>query len=363
MNLYIHIPFCTSKCGYCAFYSKASLLDSKNALYDAYVDALLKDLSLELEGVKSLESIFIGGGTPNTLHQSYYEKIFSFLESRLANNCEITTEANPELINPSWLSALKSFGVNRISLGIQSFFSDKLELLQRSHNIKDISSCFKQVSKYFDNINADLIYDCILDSKARLKEEILSALNLGITHLSAYSLSIEEGAIFGANKSYDALLDYKEELKESSSSYFMLIRDVLYENGFYQYEVSNYSKNDKFQCRHNLAYWQAKNYLACGASAVGRKDLIRYRAINHVDKYILNPSYKIKEYLTHQDLEFERLFLGLRSKIGIDLRYLKSSLKERINHLLKEDICYIDSNNHLVVRNLNISDEVVLYLS
>ncbi len=194
MILYIHIPFCESKCGYCAFNS----YENKSELKEAYIQALCLDLKHALKQThEKMESIFIGGGTPNTLSVKSFEKIFESIHqnARLSVDCEITTEANPELISKAWCQGLKDLGINRLSLGVQSFREDKLLFLERQHS-KNIAPVVEVVLKSgIENISIDLIYNTPLDSEKSLKEELKLAKELPINHLSAYALSIEKTRI------------------------------------------------------------------------------------------------------------------------------------------------------------------------
>ncbi|WP_198937093.1 radical SAM family heme chaperone HemW, partial [Helicobacter pylori] len=190
MILYIHIPFCENKCGYCAFNS----YENKHGLKEEYTQALCLDLKHALSQTdEPIESIFIGGGTPNTLSVESFERIFEsiYRNARLSLDCEITTEANPELISKAWCQGLKDLGINRLSLGVQSFREDKLLFLERQHS-KNIAPVIETILKSgIENVSIDLIYNTPLDNENSLKEELKLAKELPINHLSAYALSIE----------------------------------------------------------------------------------------------------------------------------------------------------------------------------
>ncbi|OPG65879.1 coproporphyrinogen III oxidase, partial [Helicobacter pylori] len=251
MILYIHIPFCENKCGYCAFNS----YENKHGLKEEYTQALCLDLKHALSQThEKIESIFIGGGTPNTLSVKAFERIFESIHQHasLSMECEITTEANPELTSKAWCQGLKDLGINRLSLGVQSFREDKLLFLERQHS-KNIAPVIEIVLKSgIENVSIDLIYNTPLDNENSLKEELKLAKELPINHLSAYALSIEKNTNLEKNAK-----------KPSSVDFDNVVREVLEGFSFKQYEVSNYARN--YQVKHNLAYWGAKDYLGCGA--------------------------------------------------------------------------------------------------
>lgn len=346
MHLYIHIPFCDSKCGYCAFFSKTN----QNHLLAPYFESLLLDLKHQIQQfcVHKISSIFIGGGTPNIADSKYYAPIFEILLPLCQKDCEITLEANPNLLKKDWLLDLKSFGLNRLSMGVQSFYEDKLKLLERNHNQKDIFNAFDIALNSLENVNIDLIYDCVLDSKERLYNELQSALQLGITHLSAYSLSIDSHSSFAKHNRNDT---------QSKQSYGEFVRDFLTSFGFLQYEVSNYSPHKK--CQHNLGYWQNHEYLGVGASAVGRIGNHRYNGFMNIESYIKTPLQKNIEVLSQKDLEFEEIFLGLRSEVGVRREILDS---KKLDIVLDEKLCF-ESKNRIYAKDFFNADNLALYLS
>lgn len=354
MILYIHIPFCNSKCGYCSFNSYAN----QDYLKQDYMKALKVDIIDSLkQNTEQIDSIFFGGGTPNSINSRLYAEIFESIHqySNLSQNCEITTEANPDMISQKWCEDMKSFGVNRISVGVQSFFEDKLLFLQREHNYKDIHQSIDSIYKSgISNISIDLIYDTPQDNKARIFEEIKNASSLPINHLSAYSLSIEKDSKLG--KIY--------EKNPQTHSFFEEIREALSYYGFDIYEVSNYSKG--YKVSHNLAYWRGEEYIGCGAGSVGRKGFVRYYPQTNIEKYIKNPLEKRLEHLSEEDLKNEAIFLGLRSEIGVDIEVLKNN-KQKIQILLEEEKCHLRKNSQtgkdfLVANDFFIADEIALWL-
>ncbi|WP_104748577.1 radical SAM family heme chaperone HemW [Helicobacter cetorum] len=344
MILYIHIPFCDNKCGYCAFNS----YENKHELKEEYVKALCLDLKHALGSTnEKIESIFIGGGTPNTLNVKSFESIFEcvYHNASLITDCEITTEANPELISKTWCEGLRDLGINRISLGVQSFREDKLLFLERKHS-KNIAPIIEIIAKSkIENISIDLIYNTPLDNELSLKEELKLAKELPINHLSAYALSIEKNTNLEKNAKKSSHINYDKVVKATLESF-----------SFKQYEVSNYARD--YQVKHNLAYWGAKDYLGCGAGAVGCVNNERFYAKKIIENYIKDPLKRQVELLNTEDKRLEKLFLGLRCELGVELSLLDEN-KARL--LVKENKAFI-KNNQLVASDFFMADEMALWL-
>lgn len=346
MILYIHIPFCDSKCGYCAFFSQVH----KENLIEPYFKALLKDLRHIIThfNVKNFESVFVGGGTPNFADSKHYIPIFTLLEPFLTNDCEITFEANPNLVTESWLLEIRQLGLNRLSFGVQSFYTDKLQMLERTHKKDDVFRAFDIASRYINNISLDLIYDCKLDTKDRMLYELESALELPINHLSAYSLSIDSNSRFGDKNAYNL---------QAKESFGIFIRDFLHSHNFRQYEVSNFAYTNK--CRHNLGYWGGAEYLGIGASSVGKVGYIRYVAPANIEQYIAQPLERKKEILSQEDLNFENVFMGLRSEVGVEKNLLK---QDKLQYTITSNLC-IEKNGYIYANDFFLADSLAIYLT
>ncbi|PAF42217.1 radical SAM family heme chaperone HemW [Helicobacter sp. 11S03491-1] len=349
MILYIHIPFCNNKCGYCVFNS----YENQDHLKQPYMQALQLDLIHSLthnnQSNTEIDSIFFGGGTPNTIDSKSYKKIFESIHhySNLSKKCEITIEANPDLITQQWCRDMLDLGINRISLGVQSFFEDKLLFLQRHHNYKDIFQSIDLIYKSgFKNISIDLIYDTPQDNQKRIHEEVKNASKLPINHISAYSLSIENGSKL--SKIYDN--------NPQTYSFFEEISQALKIYGFNPYEVSNYSRGYKVQ--HNLAYWRSEEYIGCGAGAVGRIGKNRIYSHSNIKQYIQTPLEKKLEPLTEENLRVENIFLGLRCELGVKTDLLD---EKKVEILIKENKCHL-KKNRLIANNYFLADEIALWL-
>jgi putative coproporphyrinogen dehydrogenase len=340
------VPFCESKCPYCAFGSS----DDEFKKVGAYFKVLCLDLNFQLksQNVKEISTIFFGGGTPSAVNAKFYDEIFSILAPLCTTKTEITFEANPNSANLAWLKHVKNLGANRISFGAQSFFEDKLKFLGRIHSKEQI---FKAVENAhaagFKNINLDLIYDTKFDTKKRLLTEVESLKSLTITHLSAYSLTLEENTPFAGKKSY----------KKDSDTLAKFMIEQIQRTGFRQYEISNFGQI----CKHNLGYWQGKNYLGVGAFSVGFVNGTRYYAKSSIDAYIAQPTHREKEILSQSELAREHIFLGLRSIIGVEAGRLNEAQKKRAN-LLVENEKLLFKNGKFYNPNFLLSDEIALFI-
>ena len=346
MQVYIHVPFCESKCPYCAFGSS----DDEFNKVSAYFKALCLDLNFQLksQNVKEISTIFFGGGTPSAVNAKFYDEIFSILAPLCTPTTEITLEANPNSASLAWLKHVKNLGANRISFGAQGFFEDKLKFLGRIHSREQIFKAVENAGKAdFNNINLDLIYDTKFDTKKRLLAEVANLKDLNITHLSAYSLTLEENTPFAGKKSY----------KKDSDSLAKFMIEQIGLAGFKQYEISNFGQI----CKHNLGYWQGKNYLGVGAFSVGFVDGTRYYVKNNIDAYITQPTHREKEILSQSELVREHIFLGLRSIVGVDATRLNKSQLNRAN-LLVENKKLDLKNGKFYNPNFLLSDEIALFI-
>jgi len=350
MLAYLHIPFCDSKCFYCSFNSYTNLHNR----IDNYMKSLNAQLKSDLKNFnipkKSLDTLFIGGGTPSTVESKYYEDIFKTVIPYLKNNAEITSEANPNSATKEWLKGMKNLGVNRFSFGVQSFNDTKLKELNRAHSAKEAIEAVENAHSIgVENLSIDIIYDFYSDTKELLKKDIDLAFKLPINHISSYELTIEKATEF--NK--------RAEVKQNSESLGFFLRDLIVSNGLSQYEVSNYGK---YKSVHNLGYWQHKEYLGIGAGAVGYIEGKRYYPQTNVDNYIKNPN-KISrvEILTADDILTEKIFLGLRSCIGIESQILPLSMKERADILVNEQKLLLKDNTYYNT-DYFLSDELALFI-
>jgi oxygen-independent coproporphyrinogen-3 oxidase len=316
-----------------------------------YMQAVLVQTNSKLLRLKEekIETVFIGGGTPSCVDAHYFEKFFELISPFLQKDAEITTEANPNSANKQWLEMMQSFGVNRISFGVQSFNEAKLKFLGRSHTHKQAIEAVQNAFKLgFENISLDLIYATHLDNISLLTQDLKTAMSLPINHLSAYALTLEEGTKF-QDKS-----DYTNPCENLAKEFIEAIKSY----GFSQYEISNFGK---YKSRHNLGYWEGKEYIGIGAGAVGFENSIRYYPHKEVEKYIQNPLHVRVENLTKEDLHVEKIFLGLRSEIGIQEEALTQKELEKALLLLDENKLTC-KDKKFYNNDYLLSDEIALFL-
>ena len=347
MLLYIHIPFCESKCYYCGFNSYTNLFKFSKDYFKALLNQLKYDL--DLFEVNQIETLYIGGGTPSSVCADNYKDIFKILSKYKIK--EITFEANPNSASYKWLKKIYEYGVNRISFGVQSFDEKKLKFLGRVHSRDDAINAIEDAIKIgYKNINIDLMYNCLIDNIKLIKNDLDIIKNLPINHISCYSLTIENNSSFRD--------DYSKIRENLELTLFLFNR--LKEIGFNQYEISNFAKNG-FECVHNLGYWKHKNYLGIGSGAVGFYKNFRYYPNINIKKYIKNPIDYKKEFLTKNNLRFEKIFLGLRSNIGIEKKILNQKELQKAYFLVDEKKLKL-KNNKFFNNEFLLSDELALYL-
>ncbi len=352
MLLYIHIPFCDSKCFYCAFNSYTDRFHLKHKYMKALNKQLKHDLGNNLKNNEKLETIFLGGGTPSTIKVEEYKQIFETLENYIDKNTEITTECNPNSATHKWLKGMKDFGVNRVSFGVQSFNDDKLKKLGRAHNSKSAINAIQEAKCLgFNRINCDIIYGLEGDTLDSLINDFNTAFSLPITHLSAYSLTIEKQTKFFN----------KKELKIDDEELSYEIFEYINKNGFHQYEISNFAKSKDEESKHNYGYWQHKNYLGVGAGAVGFVNNIRYYPSKGIEEYIQDPiKYKFEE-INDEHKKIEKVLLGFRCSLGVENSLFSKEEQKRVEYLIKEKKLKI-KDKKIINENFLLADELALYI-
>lgn len=353
MLLYIHIPFCDSKCFYCAFNSYTD----KFHLKQEYMKALKKQLKNELDNYvkkhnKEIETVFIGGGTPSCVKSEEYEEVLNMIKPYLIKDAEITSEANPNSASLQWLTNMNKFGVNRVSFGVQSFQNEKLKFLGRSHKSKSAIDAIQNAHKVgFKGINCDIIYGVQGDTLESMKEDFKQAFSLPITHLSAYSLMIEEGTKFFDRSSV--------KIDDEDLSYEIF--DFIKEHNFTQYEISNFAREKKYESKHNYGYWEHKEYLGIGAGAVGYVNSQRYYPSKSIEEYINNPLKMDYEPIDEDDIKTEKILLGFRCSNGVELSLFTQKELEKVNDLIENDKVLI-KDERIYNKNFLLSDELALYI-
>jgi len=314
--------------------------------------ALLVQLEHELvrfkPSEKSIETIFIGGGTPSTVTPELYKPLFDMLRPYIQDGAEITSEANPNSATTMWLKGMKSLGVNRISFGVQSFNDEKLKKLGRAHRAIDASSALLRAKKAgFEHLSLDLIYAVDGDTKELLQHDLKEAFKLPIDHLSAYALTIEEGTPFAATP------DVANE-KLAITEWFL----ESIQNRFASYEISNFGN---YHSKHNLGYWKYKDYIGLGSGAVGFLKDTRFYPTQNVQAYIENPLDIQSEVLTLESVTTEKIFLGLRSIVGVNENIL-SAQELKNAQLLVDEAKLRYSEGTFFNDDYLLSDELALFI-
>ena len=304
-HLYVHVPFCAHRCGYCDFVT----LVGRQGEHAAYVDALLRELELERAVLaESLETVFLGGGTPTFLAPRELERLLRALPTAT----EVTVEANPETVTPELASLLDSAGVTRVSLGAQTFQPHLLTVLERQARPADVRRALYDLrDASFDNISLDLIYGIPGQSSADLERDLAEALALGPEHLSCYELEAKPGTRF--THAHGAELERQAEAMEG---YFEQVVDTLVSAGYRWYETSNFCRDGRVS-RHNLAYWLGRDYVGIGIGAVSTVGGERRRNTPKLAAYLGALAHGVRppgeiEALDSGTRQRERLILGLR---------------------------------------------------
>ncbi len=318
MHLYLHIPFCKQACFYCDFHFSVNL-QKKSDLVKGIID----ELSLQQDFLKnkSLTTIYLGGGSPSLLSNTELEQIFRQITNiyPIAKNAEITLEVNPDDVNDENLTLWKSLGINRISLGVQSFNENSLSFLNRAHTATEAQNALEFIfNAGFERVSLDLIYAIPCESNDIWKNDLAVAFSYPINHLSAYALTIEEKTVFGKRKLKGNFSEMEDAL---ISEQFELLLEESAKAGFEQYEISNFARNEQYAI-HNTAYWQGDEYLGVGPSAHSFDTQSRYWNIANNGLYLkaIN-NQKIpatSEILSIKDKANERLMTGLRTKWGVN---------------------------------------------
>jgi oxygen-independent coproporphyrinogen-3 oxidase len=333
-GVYIHIPFCKSFCSYCDFYSTTD-----NTLKEALVQALMQEILLRssyLEG-EMVETIYLGGGTPSLLDPSVTEGILAEVRRNFVmdDNPEITAEINPDDVYEGFFNSLRKAGVNRISMGVQSWNDNRLRYLGRRHNAAQSAVALEAAFREgFDNVSADLIYGVPGMTTDELKSDLEKTLSFPVTHLSAYHLTVEEGTKLGRLRKAGKLKETDEEI---SGSMFTLLGKVCRDHGFIHYEISNFAR-EGFISRHNSSYWRQVPYIGLGPSAHSFDRHSRQWNVSDVKKYIKAISAgKIpceREELSRITVFNEYVMTSLRTMWGIDLQYVEEYFDKEMHDYL-----------------------------
>ncbi|HLU81396.1 MAG TPA: radical SAM family heme chaperone HemW [Flavobacteriaceae bacterium] len=349
-SIYLHIPFCKQACHYCDFHFSTSLKNTS-----AMVEALAKELFLrkdELQG--EVETIYFGGGTPSLL--TIFDLRFLidtiYKNYTVIENPEITLEANPDDLTEEKIKALADSPVNRLSIGVQSFFEDDLKLMNRAHNAEEAKNCLSVAARHFDNISIDLIYGIPNMTNERWLQNVEKAFSFDIPHISAYALTVEPKTALKKMIEKGTIPPMDEALAEQ---HFFSLADVLEKNHFIHYELSNFGKEGYFS-KNNTAYWTGKSYLGIGPSAHSYDGKNRSWNIANNTLYIKsiieNKLPSETETLTKTDRYNEYIMTGLRTMFGVSLEKVKQDfgekyyqyLSEQAQRFLEQELLVIEEN-------------------
>lgn len=351
-GIYIHIPFCKQACHYCDFHFSTSL---KN------IDDLVDTMCLELHKKKDfngindkIETIYFGGGTPSILNKKQLEKILNTIHKNYTIDLkELSLEANPDDINKEKIKDWLSLGIERLSVGIQTFDSATLKFLNRCHNeeeaIRSVQLC-KELG--IENLNLDLIFGIPESDDNLFRHDLKKIIDLNPNHVSTYCLTIEEKTVFGKQHKKGILKSFPDE---NASSQYLEICETLISKGFDHYEISNFGKPG-FYSKHNLSYWQNKTFIGVGPSAHSYDGKNRYINISSNAKYIYKISNDLDffetEALGPENIYNEQILTKLRTMWGIDLEKIKNDFgQDQLNKLHKLATKWIISNDLVLEEN------------
>ncbi len=305
--LYIHVPFCDTICSYCDF----CRVKKQDRLISQWLNALKTELESRVE-VKSFDTIYIGGGTPSCLNIEQLTTLLTYLKPYSSNVKEFTVEVNPESVTLDKVKLMKQFGINRVSMGVQSVNEKLLKTLNRSHTVEMV----KQVIEYFKqeeitNLSVDCMYSLPNQKIDDLKEMIDSCISWKVPHLSIYSLTIEKGSQF--------FRDNQQPLdEETEADMYEWIVDYLENHGYNQYEISNFSKQG-YESLHNQHYWKYHDFIGVSLGAGGKENGVRYQITTNFQDYFEKRYFFEKIHLSQEEQKFEAIMMGLRMKKGIDI--------------------------------------------
>lgn len=356
-GIYIHIPFCKQACHYCDFHFSTSLKKK-----DDLIQSLITELELRKEEFKNtvVETIYFGGGTPSLLTNNELQSIIDAVYGNYSVTVhpEITLEANPDDLSHNRIKALTDTPINRLSIGIQSFFETDLKLMNRAHNAQEAKACLEKAVEHFDNISLDLIYGIPGASNEQWIKNIEMALGFEVPHISSYALTVEPKTAL-ASFIEKGIIDNVDD--EQAHEQFHILKEQLEEAGFIHYELSNFGKKGFFS-KNNSAYWQGKPYIGIGPSAHSFNGKQRGWNVRNNSKYIkaiLNGDLPMEiEHLTKIDQYNEYIMTGLRTVWGVSLdkvekdfgSLLKDYLLEQANVFINQHLLYIDGEHLRVTK-------------
>ena len=348
-SLYIHIPFCNKICDYCDF----TKLQYFRKFAVSYLDAL-KD-ELESYKIGKLKTIYVGGGTPTALEDNLFLKLLQIIDPYKEGVKEYTFEANPESLSLEKIKMLKEHGVNRVSLGVQTTNDKILQAINRDHSLEQVKTAIRNLKEQgIDNINVDLILGLPHTSKKILENDIKNVLSLEVKHISCYGLTVNPHTVL-FNKGF------QEPSGDVLRQYYDIVENILRENGFVHYEVSNWAKPG-YESKHNLTYWRNEQYYGVGLGSSGYIGETRYKNTINLSQYLARAYVDEKEKVSNKDKLTYQIMLNLRTVEGLDIKYVKNK-ESVVDELVKEGLL-IKNQNKLIptYEGLMILDQIILKL-
>lgn len=367
IGLYIHMPFCKAKCYYCDFISYAN----KEKLIKEYVEALIKEMKHINLSKYSIQTVYIGGGTPSLIDSESISKIMDNVRPFVADNAEITIEINPGTANKEKLKKYKEIGINRLSIGLQSADNELLSEIGRIHKYEDFLNVYNEARNIgFRNINVDLMLGLPNQDLKKLEESVKEVITLSPEHISIYSLILEENT-----KLYDMVMNEELKLPDEAIERKMYwnVKKMLENEGYIHYEISNFAK-EGYKSRHNNDCWEQKEYIGIGVSSHSYLNNKRYSNSESVEEYIKNinnndfdKNITIHEEQTKEDKQKEYMILGLRKINGVNITKFKNKFgenpiflyRQELNKLVQEELIEIyDNNIKLTDKGLDLANVV-----
>lgn len=362
-GIYIHIPFCKQACHYCDFHFSTNLKKK-----DEMVLALAKEIELRKNEFKDeiVETIYFGGGTPSILQIADLRFLIDevYRNYKVVENPEITVEANPDDLTENRIIELSKNKVNRLSIGIQSFFEDDLKMMNRAHNVEEAKKCLEIATQYFDNISIDLIYGIPEMSNEKWLQNIETALSFGIPHISSYALTVEPKTALHSFIQKGIIPQPDDEVAQE---HFHILVDKLSENGFIHYELSNFGKENYFS-KNNSSYWLGKKYIGIGPSAHSYDGKNRGWNVSNNSLYIKSiQENKLPieiETLTKTDRYNEYIMTGLRTIWGVSLERVEQEFgKTYLDYLNRQAAKFIEDHLLFVDNNILLTTKKGKFLS
>ena len=353
-GIYIHIPFCKQACHYCDFHFSTSMKKKEEMVLAIAKEIHMRKSEFENDLSQSVETIYFGGGTPSVLTSEEINFLIAAVYNSysVSENPEITLEANPDDLSSERIIELSKSKINRLSIGIQSFFEDDLQMMNRAHNSAEAKKCLEVATKYFANISLDLIYGIPGMSNEKWKQNIETALSFGIPHISSYALTVEPKTALNKLIQTGKIVAPKDEVAQE---HFAILVEALEANGFIHYELSNFGKENYFS-KNNSAYWLGKKYIGIGPSAHTYDGVSRSWNISNNSLYLKsiqeNKLPNEIEILSITDRYNEYIMTGLRTIWGVSLNRIEKEfgskyleyLNKQTQKFLNDDLVFIENN-------------------